>query len=60
VSTTTLSVMTLGEFISDVGGFFSLIVMIVDYALFKYQFFAYETALMKDILHHEKDDLEPD
>ncbi len=52
--------MTLGEFISDVGGFFSLIVMIVDYALFKYQFFAYETALMKDILHHEKDDLEPD
>ncbi len=46
--------MTISTLVSNVGGFFSLLVMIINYVLFKFQFFKYETSIMKRIYHQDK------
>lgn len=46
--------MTISTLVSNIGGFFSLIVMLINYIIFKYQFFKYETSIMKRIYHQDK------
>ena len=46
--------MTISNLISNIGGFFSLLVMLINYIIFKYQFFRYETSIMKRVYHQDK------
>ncbi|CDW76807.1 UNKNOWN [Stylonychia lemnae] len=51
---------TITGFISNVGGFFSLINMLLGYLLYQFQSFRYESSLMKRLFYEDKPELNND
>eukprot|EP00347_Sterkiella_histriomuscorum_P010718 403375189 len=54
--TLTLTTSSITGLISSIGGFFSLINMLVGYSLYKFQCFRYEASLMKRLFQQDKEE----